>query len=135
MTDTETCERCANRDPLDRLDHGHVRVDETPEADEFADIPPLAKSITDQLTDLAAHACVHGHHDERAGTPTPEEMPPCLADHVGSLAATLFELTRPEERDSTITTTIEVPVDLPEGLVEGLQKAVRDVVETLGKQA
>lgn len=129
-TDTETCARCANRDPRDRRDHGHVPA-------EIA-VPPLAKAITTQLTDLAAHACVHGEHDGRAGRNTPEEMPPCLADHVASLSTTLFGLTRPEEHGSTITTTVELPIeaaDLPEGLIEGLQQAVGDLAEALGKKS
>lgn len=131
---TETCERCANRDPRDRRDHGHVPTET---------IPPLASSITHQLTDLAAHATVHGHHDALAGE-EPDEMPPCLADHVASLAATLFGLTRPEEANSTISTTVEFPIDLsapelpddlPEGLIEGLQKAVGALAESLGKRS
>jgi hypothetical protein len=100
------------------------------------DIPPLAASITTQLTDLAAHACVHGHHDGKVGDEVSEEMPPCLADHVSSLATTLFGLTRPEEHGSTIHTTVELPIDdLPEGLIDGLQKAVRDLADTLGQKS
>lgn len=114
---------------------------ETPET---TDLPPLAQSITHQLTDLAAHACVHGQHDGKAGRDAPEEMPPCLADHVGSLAVALFGLTKPEEADSTISTAIEFPIDLenpelpeelPEGLIEGLQKAVSGLAEALGKKS
>ena len=98
------------------------------------DLPPLAKSITSALTDLAAHAASHGMLEERTGL-ADKEMPPCLADHVGSLATTLFGLTKPEEHGSTIHTTVEVPIDLPEGLIEGLQKAVRDLADTLGRKS
>lgn len=104
---------------------------ETP-ADETADLPPLARSITDTLTNLCAHAYEHGKSDERKGEDPGEEMPECLADHVGSLAATLFGLAKPEEANSTITTMLEVPLEVPEGLIEGLQKVVGDLAETLG---
>lgn len=100
-------------------------------------LPPLAASITDQLTGLAAHATVHGRHEERTGEES-EEMPPCLADHVAALSSALFGLTKPEEHGCTIATTIEVPageIELPDGLIEGLQKVVRDLAEKLGKQS
>lgn len=106
---------------------------ETTETTETA-VAPLAKSITHVLTDLAAHACVHGHHDAKADRPIPEDMPPCLVDHVGSLTATLFDLTRPEEHGCTITTSVELPAEevLPEGLVEKLQDVTRDLAAHLG---
>ncbi|HEY9352903.1 MAG TPA: hypothetical protein VIP28_06625 [Nocardioides sp.] len=104
---------------------------ETP-ADETVDLPPLARSITDTLTNLCAHAYEHGKSDERRGEEPGAEMPECLADHVGSLSATLFELARPEEINSTITTRLELPLEVPEGLIEGLQKVVGDLAEKLG---
>lgn len=111
---------------------------ETPEtvtADEFADLPPLARSMTDQLTELCAHAYRHGQHDEQTGEEPGENMPECLADHVGGLSAALFGLARPEEADSVITGVVEVPIDLPDGLIKDLQKAVGEELAKIGKQS
>ena len=108
---------------------------ETPETDEFADLPQLARSITDQLTELCAHAYRHGQHEERAGEEPGENMPECLADHVGSLSSTLFDLTRPEEAGSVITSVIELPIEMPEGLIKDLQKVVGEELAKIGKQS
>lgn len=110
---------------------------ETTDTPETTDVAPLAKSINHCLTDLAAHACAHGQAEGRSGIDD-KEMPECLADHVTSLAATLFGLTKPEEANSSIATSVEIPIDagaLPEGLIEGLQKAVNNLAETMAAKS
>lgn len=102
---------------------------EPTEAVVLADLPPLAVSITNHLTDLAAHAHRHGEEEERTGKRL-VQMPECLASHIGALSAVLFGLARPEEADSEIGTTIEIP----EGLIEDLQQQITASLEKLGTQ-
>lgn len=99
----------------------------------IAELPPLAVSITDQLNTLAVHAYTHGRSEERHGVDPGEKMPECLASHVGSLAAVLFGLAKPEEADSTIEGTIEV--EMPEGMVERLQEMVTDALKANGEKS